>query len=156
MQPRLKLTCFAIAAENYVIDPVSVVLHGGNIWVLLQLFPEIKKIGKTLQQNRSEDSAIVSIMRIYFVLVDAPYPDDWVSPSSEEPVESRVQLQCIHPIPIVFFHLISNDIRHLKQRVRRTVTTITCVVPSNTPTYVCIFRSVRARNSEVSRSYRER
>lgn len=91
------------------------VLHRGNIWVLLQLFPEIRKIDKTLQQNRSEYFTIVIITTIYFVLVDTPYPDDWVSPSSEEPIESRVQLQCIHPISIVFFHLISNDIGHLKQ-----------------------------------------
>lgn len=50
------------------------------------------------------------------MLVDAPDPDDGVSSSGEEPVESRVQLQGIHPVPIVFFHLISDDIGHLKQK----------------------------------------
>lgn len=33
----IKLTCFAIATENYVINPVCMVLHGGNVWILLQL-----------------------------------------------------------------------------------------------------------------------
>lgn len=117
-----------------------------------------KKKGKTLQQDRSENSAIVSITTIYFVLVDTPYPDDWVSPSSEEPIESRVQLQCIHPISIVFFHLISNDIRHLKQKETSASDCYhnhLCHNPSNTPTYVCIFRSVYARNSKVPRSCTE-
>lgn len=118
------------------------VLHRGNIWVLLQLFPEIKKIDKTLQQNRSEYSTNVIITTIYFVLVDTPYPDDWVSSSSEEPIESRVQLQCIHPISIVFFHLISNDIGHLKQT--ETSAHWCQIFPNNTPASMCIFRSLYA------------
>lgn len=48
------------------------------------------------------------------MLVDTPYPDDRVPPSSEEPVQRWVQLECIHPISIVLLHLISNDIGHLK------------------------------------------
>lgn len=67
-----------------------------------------------LHQNISEDFEIVNTTTLYFVLVDTPYPNDWVSSSSEEPIESRVQLQRIHPISVVFFHLISNDIGHLE------------------------------------------
>ena len=50
------------------------------------------------------------------MLVDTPYPDDGVSPSSEEPVERRVQLECVHPISVVLLHLISNDIGHLQHK----------------------------------------
>ena len=50
------------------------------------------------------------------MLVDAPYPDDGVSPSGEEPVKSWVELESIHPISIVLLHLISNDIGHLTHR----------------------------------------
>lgn len=50
------------------------------------------------------------------MLVDAPYPDDRVSSSSEEPIESGVQLQRIHPISVVFFHLVPNHVGHLMQK----------------------------------------
>lgn len=50
----------------------------------------------------------------YLVLVDAPYPDNRVSTSSEEPVKSRVQLQSINSITVVFLHFISDHIRHLR------------------------------------------
>ena len=53
----------------------------------------------------------------YFVLVDTPYPDDGVSSSSEEPVQRRVELECVHPIAIVLLHLVSNDIGHLQHTV---------------------------------------
>lgn len=51
----------------------------------------------------------------YLMLVHAPYPDDWVSSGCEEPIERRVELESIHPISVVFLHLISNDVRYLKQ-----------------------------------------
>lgn len=92
-------------------------LHWGNVRILLQLISEIEKKKKKREivtPKTSEDFAIVKITTIYFVLVDAPYPNDGVSSSSEEPIESRVQLQRIHPIPVVLFHLISNDIGHLE------------------------------------------
>lgn len=54
--------------------------------------------------------------KLYLVLVDAPYPDDGVPPSREEPVQRRVQLQRVHPISIVLLHLVSNDIGHLKHK----------------------------------------
>lgn len=50
---------------------------------------------------------------LYFMLVDAPYPDDRIPSSSEEAVQCRVQLECIHPISIILLHLISNDVGHL-------------------------------------------
>lgn len=72
------------------------------------------------------------------MLVDAPYPDDRISSGGEETIKSRVQLQRVHPIPIVFFHLISNDIGHLKKRERgeralASDSQITCIVPETHP-----------------------
>lgn len=52
----------------------------------------------------------------YLVLVHTPYPDDGVSSSGEEPVQRRIQLERIHPVSIVLFHFISNDIGHLTHR----------------------------------------
>lgn len=54
--------------------------------------------------------------QLYFVLVDAPYPDDGVPSSGEEPVQRRVQLEGIDPVAVVLLHLISNDIGHLEHR----------------------------------------
>lgn len=78
--------------------------------------------------------------KLYFVLVDAPYPDDGVPPCSEEPVQSRVELECIHPVSIVLLHLISNDIWYLEHREEngRWAQTpnldLFCFGPHNTPT----------------------
>lgn len=55
-------------------------------------------------------------MLTYLVLVHAPYPDDGVPSGGEEPVQSRIQLERVHPVSIVLFHLISNDIGHLAHR----------------------------------------
>lgn len=55
-------------------------------------------------------------MILYFVLINAPYPDDRVSSSCEESVQRWVQLKCIHPVSIILLHLISNDIGHLPHR----------------------------------------
>lgn len=101
----------------------------------------------TLQQMRCHNCGAANMKEVYFVLVDTPYPDDWVSSSSEEPIESGVQLQRIHPIPVVFFHLVPNHIGHLIQketsaRSHQTLITITRIVPSNTPTSLCTFRNL--------------
>lgn len=49
----------------------------------------------------------------YFVLINTPYPDDRVSPCGEEPVQRRVELEGVHPIPIILLHLVSNDVGDL-------------------------------------------
>lgn len=59
---------------------------------------------------------IVSENQAYLVLVDTPYPNDRVPASGEETIECWVELQCIYPISIVLLHLISNDVRHLRDK----------------------------------------
>lgn len=50
----------------------------------------------------------------YFVLIDAPYADDGVSSRGEQAVQSRVQLQGVHAVPIVLLHFISDHVGNLK------------------------------------------
>lgn len=78
-------------------------------------------------------------MKLYFVLVHTPYPDDGVPSSREEPVQCRVQLERVHPISVVLLNLISNDIRHLKHKEVSMHSQPLCYLPylCFTPTSCC-------------------
>lgn len=54
---------------------------------------------------------------LYFVLIDAPYPDDGVSASCEETVERGIQLQSVHTVTIVLLHLISDHVWDLEEQL---------------------------------------
>lgn len=51
---------------------------------------------------------------MYLVLIDAPDADDGVSARSEEAVQSGIQLQRVHTIPVVLLHFISYHIGNLE------------------------------------------
>lgn len=51
--------------------------------------------------------------KLYFVLINTPYSNDRVSSCCEESVQSRVKLEGVHPISIILFHLVSNNVGDL-------------------------------------------
>lgn len=72
-------------------------LHGGNVWVLLQW--QTGQLGILYACDNQVTWIINELLifiiglencKFYFVLVDAPNPDDRVPASRKEPVQRRV------------------------------------------------------------------
>ena len=89
------------AAENYVVHPVCVVLHGLEVRVLRILhIPYPERLCKRY---------------LLFMTCDQPLsPDDAVSPRAVQPLEVVIVLETVYPRPVAALTLVPNHKTHLK------------------------------------------